>query len=307
MSFASELDHGNFGDLLSRYVVEKLSGRKINKYNYDVTAQHLCAIGSILNRNEICSQALVWGSGFMSPQKTYKIMLTSIRQRLLGKFGRPTFYAVRGKKTRDILLAAGYDCPPVYGDPALVMPILYKPKLCSIKNRMGIILHGKHEEETPSFLENATKFGGVIRIPVKREYKNITDFIDEVCSCSFIVSSSLHGLIIANAYGVPAVRLTIEGHSVHPSKNDRFRQNFKFDDYLSGLNALAIDKNITEYKFPTFVLGEKEKLTENLIDEMEKSAMKPAFNWSIERLVSVFPFLQSENNKKEPPERLPRI
>ena len=63
LSLASELNYGNFGDLLSRYIVEKLSGRQVVKYNYKSKEYHLCAIGSILNRNEICSSALIWGFG----------------------------------------------------------------------------------------------------------------------------------------------------------------------------------------------------------------------------------------------------
>ena len=32
--FASEMEEGNFGDILSRYIVEKISGLEVSKYNY---------------------------------------------------------------------------------------------------------------------------------------------------------------------------------------------------------------------------------------------------------------------------------
>ncbi len=60
LDMASAYEVGNYGDLLSRYIVEKLSGRKVIKYSGN-NIYHLCAIGSVLNRRQICSNALVWG------------------------------------------------------------------------------------------------------------------------------------------------------------------------------------------------------------------------------------------------------
>ena len=33
-------------------------------------------------------------------------------------------------------------------------------------------------------------------------YDKWTDVIDDICSCEYILSNSLHGLIVADAYGV---------------------------------------------------------------------------------------------------------
>ena len=74
--FASEMDYGNYGDLLSRYIIEKLTGAVVEKYDHrQEYAVHLDAIGSILGRPEICSPAIIWGSGFLSPQPIWKIKL----------------------------------------------------------------------------------------------------------------------------------------------------------------------------------------------------------------------------------------
>lgn len=290
LSFASEYEYGNFGDLLSRYIVERLSGKSVVKYQYKPVLPHFCAIGSILNRNEICSPAFVWGSGFISPQNKYKIKFTAIRQILRGSFGKPYFYAVRGKLTRNILLESGFECPEVYGDPALLMPFLYKPQRIVKKYRLGIICHNAHEQ-LPEFL--AGNLNGVLKIPINRHYKKITEFIEEVCSCDIIISSSLHGLIIANAYGVPVVRMVVKGHSLHPNKSDESRQDFKFKDYLSGLNALSVGSNSSPYEFSCLYFNDDQKLTEELVNLIVENATKPSFSWSLKSLLQAFPYINS--------------
>mgnify|MGYP004507497087 FL=1 len=290
LSYSSDEEYGNFGDLLSRWIVEKLSGKEVVKYKYELVMPHFCAIGSILSRNEICSSVVVWGSGFISPQNKWKIRLTAIRQFFRGRYGHAKILAVRGKKTRNILINAGFECPEVYGDPALLMPTLYTPKKGESKYRVGIICHYVHEE-LPGFLNN--KLDGVKKIHIYRSYDKITDFIDEVCSCDVIISSSLHGLIIANAYGIPAVRMIVKGYSVHPNKSKEYRQDFKYEDYLSGFNALAVDKQGTEYKLNSIILKEDEVLTEELVSKIYTNATRPEFKWSTKLLLDTFPYTKT--------------
>ena len=56
---------------------------------------------------------------------------------------------------------------------------------------------------------------------------NIEFFIDEIVSSKYILSTSLHGLIIAHAYGIPALWIK-KGH-IGSSE-------FKFHDYFSSVN-----------------------------------------------------------------------
>ena len=55
--------------------------------------------------------------------------------------------AVRGPLTREAILKEGGKCPEIYGDPAIIMPRLYTPKI-GAKHKAGLILH--HTQETPT-------------------------------------------------------------------------------------------------------------------------------------------------------------
>lgn len=286
--FAANYDYGNFGDLLSRYLVEVLSGREVIKYSCKKPMKHFSAIGSILTRREICSSVVVWGAGFLSPQPIYKIRLEAIRQYIRGAYGKPIFLAVRGKKSQSILNKAGFDCPNIYGDPALLLPKIYKPKELEKKYSVGVVLHWVHEKIS-DFLKNDENLN-VLKIPIERDYNSITTFIDEIMSCDVILSSSLHGLIIANAYKKPCVRLIIDGNSIH-SKADR--EDFKFDDYLSGLNDLSSDGKVKNYNFAQIKLSKNQLLNKELVDRIISLGSVPEFDLSLEKLLAAFPYKKS--------------
>ena len=89
--YAAKEESGNFGDLLSKYVVECLSGKKVESYNKKDGKPHLDAIGSILGRDEICNGPYVWGSGFLSYTPSWKIWFVMLRQFFRGKYASPVF------------------------------------------------------------------------------------------------------------------------------------------------------------------------------------------------------------------------
>ena len=58
-------------------------------------------------------------------------------------------------------------------------------------------------------------------------YEKWTDVIDQINMCECVVSSSLHGLIVAEAYGVPARWICVE--------NNLLGGNFKFWDFYESI------------------------------------------------------------------------
>lgn len=99
---------------------------------------------------------------------------------------------------------------PAYGDPALLLPLIYKPKVEKSKRR-GIIPHLWDQKNYDDYID--------VNLPWKK-------FIDAVVACESVVSTSLHGKIIADAYGVPA-----RWHH-YPAIPGARR---KYGDYLSGI------------------------------------------------------------------------
>jgi pyruvyltransferase len=105
--------------------------------------------------------------------------------------------AVRGPRTRKFLLECNIKCPAIYGDPAIIMPEIYNPE--NIKKDRDYILI-QHFAETKAETNLPT-----LNI-LTNNYKH---FIDEICRSRVVISSSLHGIILAETYGVPAVWLKL--------------------------------------------------------------------------------------------------
>lgn len=119
------IEKENYGDLLSKYLVEKISGRRTKWYNPQKTntGKNYMAIGSILNYAN--RNSFIWGSGIID--RKHFVVCDQV-------------LAVRGPFTRDRLLDLEINCPEIYGDPALLLPEYFKPKIKK-KVRFGITPH----------------------------------------------------------------------------------------------------------------------------------------------------------------------
>jgi pyruvyltransferase len=135
--------------------------------------------------------------------------------------------AVRGPLTRDRLQTAGVPCPEIYGDPALLLPRFYNPKV-EKTHALGIVPHHWDFRN-----EVYPKDKGARIISPLRRASELPQFVDEVLSCEKIIASSLHGLIFAHAYGVPAK--WVEFSDKVPGKGLKFR------DYLMSVGFPPYD------------------------------------------------------------------
>lgn len=200
-------DIPNWGDALSPVLVEYLSGRKTQRLNGFFYDRYL-VVGSILGSAN--SRAEVWGSGFIQGDET-----TIETPRAI--------HAVRGPLTRARLIESGVDCPEVYGDPALLLPRFYNPTV-EPRYRVGIIPH--FSDKGNPWVERYRAKHGLLILDIESGIRN---FVRQVKSCEMILSSSLHGLICADAYRVPNAWIKLSDKLLGKS--------FKFRDYRLSIMA----------------------------------------------------------------------
>lgn len=217
----------NWGDSINKYIFKSILGREVLSANeiFNIKNQEIITgIGSVLNSR--LDNYSVWGSGFLSDSHSL--------------INRPNnVLAVRGEFTqRKIKKLFNINCETL-GDPGLLFREFYNPKL-SKQFSIGIIPHFK-EISDPVIRNLQVRFGNDINIIDPRI--NIFKFADEVKKCESILSSSLHGLVLSESYGIPTSWIRIS--------NKLIGGDFKFQDYYSGVGIKSNCNNffiLDEYK-----------------------------------------------------------
>lgn len=200
----------NWGDALGLALFKKISGvdpvciRMKEKSTLVLPA--FLTVGSILNHAD--SNSIVWGSGFIGEDQLVKEIPAKI-------------CAVRGPESRRKLLEQGINCPEIYGDPALLFPRFYKPEVQK-KYKLGIIPHYT-DKENP-WVKEIEKISGIKIIDIEGDIYKV---VDEINSCERIASSSLHGIIVADAYGIPSTWIELSDKVIG--------KGFKFRDYFESV------------------------------------------------------------------------
>ena len=110
--------------------------------------------------------------------------------------------------------------------PCAVVASLLHPKKPSKTFRLGIVAH-VCDEKIQIIRDFLCKGYDVIQISLS-SYERWQDVVDQVCSCEAIVSSSLHGLVVADAYGIPNTWIEFSDLVIG--------LGFKFRDYFMSVN-----------------------------------------------------------------------
>lgn len=199
----------NVGDELSPVIVSAILRQKYAGIGWRVGAdkRKMLAIGSILHF--ALDGDVVWGAGVNGkiPRSSHRFSDLDVR-------------SVRGPRTREFLMELGVECPCVFGDPALLAPKFLKrfnpyPDTCDF-------IFIPHCNDTTDYHEIKNLVSPI------QNYKLV---IRKILSAKKVISSSLHGIILAEAYGVPAVL-------IYPCCDET---EFKYLDYYEGTMRYNIE------------------------------------------------------------------
>lgn len=201
---------GNFGDILTPKILEYFNIPFEYSKDYN-----LISTGSIAKRAK--DETIVLGSGMLSSIEVLNI--------------KANWKFVRGPLTRNRILELGGSCPEIYGDPALLLPLIVNEskKIYDV----GIVPHYADYEKVKELYPTIPRINLLNKDPLDTA-KNIT-------KCRKIISSSLHGIICAHAFGIPAAWVEF---------SDKVKGGgFKFRDYYASIKLEAIKSNMQDLKF----------------------------------------------------------
>lgn len=170
----------------------------------------MTAIGSVMHmvaqpiHNKVGPKKIIWGSGILEPDP------------IVGAFSQSDHVRVVSSRGPLSALQSGHSKLPM-GDPGLLADRVYGK--VEKAHRIGIIPH--HSQWRNShFIESLQADKRLTLIDVRNE--NGGEVVRQIAACEYVISSSLHGLIVADAYGIP--NFWCEGPGIG-------KTSFKFLDY----------------------------------------------------------------------------
>jgi len=176
---------------------------------------HIIGIGSIIKwgKEVDASKQIIVGSGFISEEH-----VPYAHQPL-------KIISVRGPKTRAKYLEYGLKCPAIYGDLGLLTRYVIPPPItCNKKFKIGFIPH-YYDKKTALILKVKENPDWTV-INIRQAYTP-KRFVKQIHECEYILSSSLHGIIISDSYGIPAYHIELSDKIIGGQ--------WKFKDYYESV------------------------------------------------------------------------
>jgi pyruvyltransferase len=194
----------NFGDLLGPLIVTGVRARLGLSGARPTRSTRLFSVGSVIHY--ATAGDTIWGSGInghsLSAQYCSQL---DIR-------------ALRGPRSRRFLLErATSEIPEIYGDPALLLPIV-RPDLLDVPTTIPITVVANINE--PETLDLPDPRSGVVVLDPRSPLESC---LRTIAASEFVVGTSLHAVIVAEALAIGARTIRSRGE-----------RTFKYLDYFEG-------------------------------------------------------------------------
>lgn|SRR5574337_214886 len=200
----------NFGDALTPYLIEKISGEKPDYVAINSDPSLIMVTGSILGCSVHCG--IIWGNGcafesdldpacFAPPSEDFKILAT------------------RGRLSKEIIEKSGHK-PLACGDPGILLPSIYTP-IVEKKYKVGIICSWvDYDEVKEQYTDEDTI--------VINSMGGVEDIINRIYECEALISSTLHGFVAGVAYRLPSLLVKFSDRMIG--------DGFKYRDFYTCLD-----------------------------------------------------------------------
>lgn len=265
----------NMGDLLNKDMIEDLFDVEVKRPSMNNC--DMIGIGSGLSsvlkskNDSVFSREFikrifktgpfyVWGTGFMNKP---------IGKDTGFKYKNVRILSLRGQLTKNrVEKMLGYSLDVPLGDGGLLAErwIGYVPK----KHKVGIIPHYK-EQDSPIVEKMSSHYEDAVTINLRNDAASV---VKQIAECEYILSSSLHGLIVADSYHIPNLHVMFYKYG-----EKMMGDGYKFSDYYSsyGLEDEPIFIK-TEKDMPLLTIIDEKYKVDSQIVEQKKEAIFKAFS-----------------------------
>ena len=254
----------NVGDRVNPSIITALTGRPVSRFAGQ-HEPHLLAVGSVMASATPLSQ--VWGTGVMHPDLG------------IGTVPAANVHALRGRLSHTAMRQDGVlvgDVP--LGDPGYLAPSLLGIKRAATpKFRVGLVCH--YVDRLHPVLRRMMKEEGVADLNV-HDAPDV--FLRRMAECETVISSSLHGLVFAEALDIPNVWIK--------ASDEIGGGDFKFNDWFSTTRRPQAGHHILTPDDTTEALARQAERHESTID--------------VEALMAAFPHHRLEELELSPGPRI---
>ncbi len=207
----------NLGDYLGFVVADfMLKKRVLSLDTWVPKKKHMNSVGATIFSSY--QTTTIWGSGVHHGEGIF------LKQLHYYPLRRLDIRSVRGPLSREVLLKMGHQCPAIYGDPVTLMPLIYQPQVEKTDDVL-VIVQIRFE------VQFRAEHPGLNMVSMNtNDYKAV---IDAIASSKKVISSSLHGIILAEAYGVPAVMFRSYSKAVDFKYLDYYASTGRYDVHLA--------------------------------------------------------------------------